>query len=65
MDQHNVGGEPVQGLSRRKFGVLGMLAVGGAAAGLAVNAGCSSPASTPQRGSPASTKSKVGFPLRS
>lgn len=63
MDQHNVGGEPVQGLSRRKFGALGMLAVGGAAAGLTVNAGCSSPASTLQRGSPASGKSKVGFVL--
>lgn len=57
-------GEPAQGLSRRKFGALGMLALGGAA-GLTVTAACGSPAPTPRSGSPAAGPARVGFVLSS
>ncbi len=63
MDEHGKAGEPAPGLSRRQFGARGMLALGGAAAGLTVTAACSSPAPTPQPGSPASRKSRLGFVL--
>ena len=63
MDKHGGSGRPGQDLSRRKFGALGVLALGGATAGLTVTAACGSPAPTPQSGSPAAGQARVGFVL--
>jgi F420-dependent hydroxymycolic acid dehydrogenase len=63
MNQHEAAGEPAQGLSRRKFGAWGMLALGGASAGLTVSAACSSPAPISQPGRHGSAQSRVGFVL--
>ncbi|HYZ37856.1 MAG TPA: F420-dependent hydroxymycolic acid dehydrogenase [Pseudonocardiaceae bacterium] len=65
MDEYDGVGEPAQGLSRRKFSALGMLALGGAAAGLTATAACGSPASTPRSGSSATGQARVGFVLSS
>jgi TAT-translocated FGD2 family F420-dependent dehydrogenase len=63
MDQQDAAGELVQGLSRRKFGAWGMLALGGAAAGLTATAACSAPAPTAQPGGPTPAKTRLGFVL--
>jgi F420-dependent hydroxymycolic acid dehydrogenase len=63
MDEHRAPGEPAQGLSRRRFGALGALAVGGAAAGLAVTAACSSPEPSPRSSNPPAGQARVGFVL--
>jgi len=63
MDEYRTFGEPARGLSRRRFGALGALAVGGAAAGLAVTAACSSSEPSPRSGNPAAGRARVGFVL--
>lgn len=63
MDDYRTFGEPARGLSRRRFGALGALAVSGAAAGLAVTASCSSPEPSPRSGNPAAGRARVGFVL--
>ena len=63
MDNHGGFGGPGQDLSRRKFGALGVLALGAATAGLTVTAACGSPVSTPRSASPAVGAARVGFVL--